>query len=166
MGYDAAFRGSYLELFLIVVILSSLPLAIIHARQRATDTNSPMLSAPRNYAPSSLPQANPPLAKPRPRRLQSEAAALSARQELGRVIETSIDIICTLDLEGRFIEVSENCLIWGWRPEDCSGRSWFDFMLPEEGDRGRRSYHLGAGQRVVQHHFVSPDGRPSRCSGP
>ena len=38
MGYDAAFRGSFLELFFIIAILSSLPLAILRARQRVTDT--------------------------------------------------------------------------------------------------------------------------------
>ena len=36
-GYRAQVRGSYMELFFIVAILSSLPLAIIRARQRATD---------------------------------------------------------------------------------------------------------------------------------
>ena len=119
MGYDAAFRGSFLELFFIIVILSSLPLAIIRARQRVTDTKlAEALGA----------------AELRAEQLAvSEAAALQARQELGRVIETSIDIICTLDVDGRFIRVSENCFqIWGWRPEELIGRPWFDFIHEDD----------------------------------
>ena len=92
-----------MALFFIVAILSSLPLAIVRARQRATDTKLVEALGAAELRAEQL--------------AVSEAAALQARQELGRVIETSIDIICTLDVDGRFIRVSENCLqIWGWRP--------------------------------------------------
>jgi PAS domain S-box-containing protein len=114
-GYGAQVRGSYMALFFIVAILSSLPLAILRARQRATDMNL----------------------------AEALAAALQARHELGRVIETSIDIICTLDIDGRFTKVSENCFeIWGWRREELLGHLWFDFIHEDDRALAIRNYRL------------------------
>ena len=148
MGYGAAFRGSFLELFFIIVILSSLPLAILRARQRMTDTKlADALGA----------------AELRAEQLAvSEAAALQAREELGRVIETSIDIICTLDVDGRFIRVSDNCLqIWGWRTEELIGRPWFDFIHEDDRALAMRNYGLRTSGKLlhpVRYRHVGPDG--------
>ena len=148
MGYDAAFRGSFLELFLVIVILSSLPLAIIRARQRVTDTKLAEALGAAELRAEQL--------------AASEAAALRARQELGRVIETSIDIICSLDAEGRFIRVSENCLqMWGWNPAELMGRPWFDFIHEDDRPLAIRNYRLRTAGKLmlpVRYRHVRRDG--------
>jgi hypothetical protein len=99
-GFGAQVRGSYLELFFIVAILSSLPLAIVCARQRATDTKLVEALGAAEFRAEQLAASEAAARKAEALALQSEAAALQARQELGRVIETSIDIICSLDADG------------------------------------------------------------------
>ena len=148
MGYDAALRGSYLELFLTVAILSSLPLAILRARQSITEANlAAALTAAEDRA------------------LQlaiSETEAVQARKILGRVIETSIDIICTLDVGGRITAVSENCLrIWGWRREELLGRSWFDFIHGGDRSLAIENYRLRTTGKLTapaRKRHVRPDG--------
>ncbi len=147
-GYSAQVRGSYMALFFIVAILSSLPLAIVRARQWATDTKLVEALGAAELRAEQL--------------AVSEAAALQARRQLGRVIETSIDIICTLDVDGRFIRVSDNCLqIWGWRPEELIGRPWFDFIHEDDRALAIRNYGLRTSGKLlhpVRYRHVGPDG--------
>jgi PAS domain S-box-containing protein len=147
-GYSAQVRGSYMALFFIVAILSSLPLAIVRARQRATDTKLVEALGAAELRAEQL--------------AVSEAAALQARRQLGRVIETSIDIICSLDTDGRFIRVSENCLqMWGWNREDLIGRPWFDFIHDEDRPLAIRNYRLRTAGKLslpVRYRHVRRDG--------
>jgi PAS domain S-box-containing protein len=94
---------------------------------------------------------------------QAEAQALQAKERLSNIIETSADIICTVDKDGHFLEISENCeAIWGWPRVALLGRTCFDLMLPEEREDARRSYELrtlGQPKNSVQNHYVRPDGK-------
>jgi len=50
-----------------------------------------------------------------------------------RVLDSSPDAICTVDGEGRFIQMSAACeRIWGYRPEEMIGRPYNDFVHPED----------------------------------
>jgi PAS domain S-box-containing protein len=65
------------------------------------------------------------------------AAALeeAARRERA-MIENALDVICTIDREGRFISVSQACLkMWGYEPEEMIGRSFLEFVSPEDAAR-------------------------------
>ncbi len=169
-GYSAQLRGSYMELFFIVAILSSLPLAIVRARQRAMDAEltgalaaaelrATQLAASESIARQTEAKALLSAAEAR----QSQAQALQAKERLRSIIETSADIICTLDEDGCFVEISENCeSIWGWPRVALLGRPIFEFMPPDEREGACRSYALrqrGEPKRTVQYHFVSPDGK-------
>jgi PAS domain S-box-containing protein len=162
MGYEAAFRGSFLEFFFIVSIASSLPLAIVRARQRATDTKLADALDATELRAEQLALSEASARRAEAQALQSEAAALLARQELVRVIETSIDIICTLDAEGHFTRISDNCLqIWGWRSEELLGRPWFDIIHEDDRAVARRNYRLRTAGKLhlpVRYRHVRSDG--------
>ena len=169
-GYRAQVRGSYMELFFIVAILSSLPLAIIRTRQRATDEKlAEALSAAHHRATqlaaseAAARQAESAALESKVNALQSEARALRMKERLSTIIETSADIICTVDKEGRFLEISENCeTIWGWPRAAVLGRAFFEFLPLDEQEGARRNYALrrvGQLKSSVHNHYIRPDGK-------
>ncbi len=55
--------------------------------------------------------------------LDSEARYRKVAGELGDLVDGSVDAICTLDREGRFVHVSAaSRLVWGCEPEELVGR--------------------------------------------
>jgi PAS domain S-box-containing protein len=57
-------------------------------------------------------------------------AALAATQT---ILDNSHDVICTLDGEGRFLQVSRQSeRLWGYRPEDVVGKSYLDLVHPDD----------------------------------
>jgi PAS domain S-box-containing protein len=54
-------------------------------------------------------------------------------EQLQRIINQSLDVICTVDAEGRFVQVgaaSEN--VWGYAPEELLGRKGIDLVYPAD----------------------------------
>jgi PAS domain S-box-containing protein len=65
-------------------------------------------------------------------REMAEALQEAARKERS-IFENALDIICSLDAEGRFVKVSPSSFkIWGYRPEELIGRRYTEFVVPEE----------------------------------
>ena len=53
--------------------------------------------------------------------------------ELNKILDLSLDIICTIDIEGRFVTVSKaSILIWGYSPTDLVGRKYIDHVYHED----------------------------------
>ena len=53
--------------------------------------------------------------------------------DLENIFNQSMDIICTINEEGRFIKLSPACLkIWGYRPEELVGKLYIDIVHPED----------------------------------
>lgn len=125
-GYGPAARGIYMELFFVSSILGSLPLAVARARQIVMDSAlADALSASRAREVQ--------LAESEAAAREAEVMALQARERLRRVIETSVDLICTLDRDGRLIEVGANCAsLSGWTREQVLGRPYLDFVHPDD----------------------------------
>ncbi len=49
------------------------------------------------------------------------------------MVEHALDVICTIDAEGRFATVSPACLkLWGYRPEELIGRRYIELVTPED----------------------------------
>lgn len=64
--------------------------------------------------------------------LASEALA-KKESELRRIFDESLDIICTIDADGRFVSISAACEhIWGYKPEALVGKAFIDFVHPED----------------------------------
>lgn len=94
--------------------------------------------------------------------LDAEASARKASDRLRNIIETSEDVICTIDRDGRFLEVSGNCeKIWGWTRLQMLGQKCTDFMLPRDRELAMRSLNLriaGTPVNASLNSFVRPDG--------
>ena len=54
-------------------------------------------------------------------------------QENQTILDTSIDVICTINSEGRFVSVSRACKsVWGYESEELVGRPLLDLVLEED----------------------------------
>ena len=66
--------------------------------------------------------------------LQATARQLEAAQQANeRILDYSLDVICTIDEFGRFRQVSPACeKIWGHTPAALIGQQYIDFVCPED----------------------------------
>ena len=61
-----------------------------------------------------------------------EALAAAARRE-SAMLENALDVICTIDAEGKFASVSPASLkVWGYQPEELIGRRYIELVTPED----------------------------------
>ncbi|MBC7474371.1 MAG: PAS domain S-box protein, partial [Candidatus Sericytochromatia bacterium] len=57
----------------------------------------------------------------------------SKLSNLTKIIDYSLDIICTVDQEGRFITINNACQkILGYKPEELIGESLLKFIHPDD----------------------------------
>ncbi len=55
-----------------------------------------------------------------------------AKDDLKNIVDTSLDIICTVDLEGRYVRMNSAVeRLWGYKPEEVEGMSFIDFIHPD-----------------------------------
>lgn len=75
------------------------------------------------------------------------AAAMRANQ---LILEHSLDVICTIDEEGKFVFVSAACeQIWGYLPEELIGRKYIELVVPEDvAKTNEAAVGIMAGQRL------------------
>jgi PAS domain S-box-containing protein len=56
----------------------------------------------------------------------------AARKELA-VVENALDVICSIDVEGRFVKVSPACFkVWGYKPEELIGKPFIEFVSTDD----------------------------------
>lgn len=66
---------------------------------------------------------------------EQQMALLKAKEGLNKIMDSSLDAICTTDAEGRFIEVSAASFkIWGYHPEELVGVDFMSIVLAEDHD--------------------------------
>jgi PAS domain S-box-containing protein len=73
-------------------------------------------------------------------RTKAELALRASQQEIAAavlanhlIMEHSLDVICTIDGQGRFAFVSAaSQKVWGYTPEELTGRQYMDFVAPED----------------------------------
>ncbi len=66
-------------------------------------------------------------------RKQAERKLESALRTNQLIMEHSLDVICTIDGQGRFDFVSAACAkLWGYQPEELVGRQYIDLVHPED----------------------------------
>lgn len=65
------------------------------------------------------------------RRAEAERERALARNRL--IVDNSPDVICTIDSEGRFVDVSPAAMqLWGYAPEELAGRAYADLVHPDD----------------------------------
>lgn len=65
---------------------------------------------------------------------QRDKEALRLALEKERILyDSAVDIICTADVNGRFVSINNACLhLWGYTQEELIGRHYLDFVVPED----------------------------------
>ncbi|MFI8743826.1 PAS domain S-box protein [Pseudomonas sp. NPDC077186] len=66
--------------------------------------------------------------------LQFSLAGQMRAQKLNqRIMQFTLDVLCSVDGEGRFREISPSCeKLFGYKPEELIGRRYLDLVLPED----------------------------------
>jgi len=82
---------------------------------------------------------------------------------LRNILANSLDVICTIDPEGRFVKVSAAAKkVWGYAPEELEGRMFMDFVHPDDhGLTAEAAERITAGIDVTDfnNRYVRKDGR-------
>ncbi len=61
-------------------------------------------------------------------------------EELEKIMNSSLDIICTVDRDGTFLSVNSACKkIWGYSPKELIGKNYMDFVYKEDRQRTKKS---------------------------
>ncbi len=79
-----------------------------------------------------------------------------------RFFALSMDMLCTIDSDGRFVSVSPACeQLLGYRPEEMEGRRAAEFLVPEDA-QGSAAIRLaaieGADCRNFENRYIAKDG--------
>ncbi|TLP72910.1 PAS domain S-box protein [Maribacter sp. ACAM166] len=70
----------------------------------------------------------------------AQQVTTNAKEELERIMDASLDIICTFNKEGYFLTVSEACKrILGYAPKELIGRKYIDFIFNEDRPASQKS---------------------------
>ncbi|MEA5427669.1 PAS domain S-box protein [Arcicella lustrica] len=65
-----------------------------------------------------------------------QLALQRTKEELHKIMQSSLDMICTIDIEGRFIQVSDASFkILGYKPEELIGKHFINYVHPEDCNR-------------------------------
>jgi PAS domain S-box-containing protein len=79
------------------------------------------------------------------------------------LMEASLDIICLLDEQGRFVQISANCeRLLGYTPDELAGRHYSELLVPEEKTASVEREAVikdGATIRDSENRYLRKDGR-------
>ncbi len=65
-----------------------------------------------------------------------QIALQKTKEKLHKVMQSSLDMICTIDTEGRFVQVSDaSYKILGYKPEELIGEHFINYVHPEDCNR-------------------------------
>ena len=104
------------------------------------------------------------LAREAAQRSLSDSRAQAARAETNyrRIVETSLDVICTFDAQGCFVDVSpRSYAIWGYAPEELIGKCFTDFTHPDDREGAlaeAAAIHAGTSTDSFENRYLHKDG--------
>lgn len=94
--------------------------------------------------------------------LETNRQLLHAKKTLNKILQQSLDLICTFDREGRFTNVSDASLkILGYAPEELIGKKYTDFLIPEDIRATLRTGSLvmrGGSRSNFENRYIRKDG--------
>lgn len=94
---------------------------------------------------------------------ENEIALSKAKEELAKIMDSSLDIICSMDADCRFLRVSKAAeKIWGYTPEVLVGKSCVDMIVPEDRVNSKKtilSIIRGEQYTNFENRFLHKDGR-------
>jgi PAS domain S-box-containing protein len=91
--------------------------------------------------------------------MQVHALAERAYRE---IMDNSIDVICTFDAEGRFLQVNRACEhLWGYLPEELIGKPFLDMVHPDDREKTMavdQSILSGVAENGFENRYLRKDG--------
>jgi len=67
-------------------------------------------------------------------------ALIEASRKERAIVENAVDVICSIDVDGKFVQVSHACFsVWGYKPEELMGRRFIELVIPEDHQETIRS---------------------------
>lgn len=93
----------------------------------------------------------------------SKNTILKSEQKVRNLLEQSLDLICTIDDQGRLTDVgAASFSILGYLPEEMSGKTYESFVAPEDVEKSIEACHQvrkGVELKNYYNSFVHKDGR-------
>ncbi len=93
---------------------------------------------------------------------ESQLAIKETKAELDKIMDFSLDIICTIDDEGKFVKVSNASeKIWGYTPDELVGKNYIDYVHPDDLRKTLIAAHeiiAGFDQTNFQNRCIKKDG--------
>src|SRR5690606_16062601 len=87
---------------------------------------------------------------------------MQAKNTLNKILQQSLDLICTFDRNGRFLNVSHASLkILGYEPEELIGKRYTDFLVPQDVRLTLRTGNLvmqGGSKSNFENRYIRKDG--------
>lgn len=98
---------------------------------------------------------------------QNLAATTDALQhtlnDLNNILDSSMDVICSFDQEGRFLSINAASeRIWGYKPKELLGKNFMDFLYHEDIEKTVKtdaSIKGGEPVTIFENRYVHKDGR-------
>jgi len=82
--------------------------------------------------------------------------------DINKIMDSSLDVICAVDEEGYFIQVSAACeAIWGYKADELIGKLMIDFVYPEDREQTQKaSGNVMAGNNMInfENRYIRKDG--------
>ena len=92
----------------------------------------------------------------------SADALLNTLNDLNKIMDSSLDVICVVDVNGYFKKVSAACeVVFGYKAEELIGKLIFDFVYPEDRDKTMHSAErvmIGDNTPNFTNRYVRKDG--------
>jgi two-component system sensor kinase FixL len=69
-------------------------------------------------------------------RLSAEEALATALEKERLLLNSAVDVICTIDADGRFVTINPACeQLWGYSQEELIGRKHIELVVPDDVDK-------------------------------
>ncbi|MGQ7958332.1 PAS domain S-box protein [Pseudomonas sp. SP16.1] len=92
--------------------------------------------------------------------LQRQASLQALNQ---RIMTFSMDVLCSLDEQGRFTQLSpSSTTVFGYSPQELIGHAYLDYIVPEERERTQaevRAIIDGSSDQPIRNRLLRKDGR-------
>ena len=79
-----------------------------------------------------------------------------------QAMDNSLDVICTIDQDGKFIRVSKACeKVWGYQPEELSGKRYIELVHPDDRQKTNQAateIMSGTATRDFENRYIRKDG--------
>jgi PAS domain S-box-containing protein len=93
---------------------------------------------------------------------ESQLAIKETKSELEKIMNSSLDIICTIDVEGNFVKISNASeKVWGYMPEELVGKKYTQHVHPEDLEKSKivtLEIIAGFDQTNFQNRYIKKDG--------